>query len=302
MGVLAGLTAALAWTLASSLWRGLSTSLKAPQLNGLKNAIACLVLLPVLVAVPWVALPQVWTWLLVSGAVGIAAGDSCYLGALRRLGTRRALTVEALAPLLAAISGLLWMGERLSPLVWCGAALVSGSVLIVALQQPPSRTAPSDCSPRGQLLGLGLALLAVICGVGGAALSRSVLLQADVTPIQSAAVRLLGGLVALLPWLGWCWWRNGGRPGLRQRRQAGPQPRQQRALRVVTATMLGTNLGILLQQTVLQQLPLAVAITLLSTAPVMALCVAHQEGDHPRGIGLMASLLAVGGVALAVAN
>ena len=73
MGLLAGLTAALAWTLASSLWRGLSTSLKAPQLNGLKNAIACLVLLPVLVAVPWVALPQVWTWLLVSGAVGIAA-------------------------------------------------------------------------------------------------------------------------------------------------------------------------------------------------------------------------------------
>ena len=47
MGVLAGLFAALAWTLASSLWRGLVTSLSALQLNGLKNAIACMALLPV---------------------------------------------------------------------------------------------------------------------------------------------------------------------------------------------------------------------------------------------------------------
>ena len=302
MGLLAGLTAALAWTLASSLWRGLTTSLRAPQLNGLKNAIACLVLLPVLVAVPWRALPQVWTLLLVSGAVGIAAGDSCYLGALRRLGTRRALTVEALAPLLAAISGLLWMGESPSPQAWCGAALVSSSVLIVALQHPPSSTAQTDCSPHAQVLGLGLALLAVIFGVGGAAISRSVLLHSDVAPIQTSAVRLLGGLAALLPWLGWCWWKSGGRPAIRRRKQAGPQPKQRRALTVITATLLGTNLGILLQQTVLQQLPLAVAITLLSTAPVMALGIAHREGDRPHGIGLIASLLAVGGVALAVFN
>ncbi|MAA96968.1 MAG: EamA family transporter, partial [Stappia sp.] len=35
MGILAGLVAALAWTVASSLWRGLSTSLNAIQLNGL---------------------------------------------------------------------------------------------------------------------------------------------------------------------------------------------------------------------------------------------------------------------------
>ena len=49
MGILAGLVAALAWTLASSLWRGLSTSLSAIQLNGLKNLIACTALLPVLV-------------------------------------------------------------------------------------------------------------------------------------------------------------------------------------------------------------------------------------------------------------
>ena len=297
MGVLAGLAAALAWTLASSLWRSLSTSLTALQLNGLKNAIACVLLLPAFVAIPWGQHPRIWMLLLLSGVVGIAIGDSFYLAALRRLGTRRALTVEALAPLVAAISGVLWMGEEVSVSTWAGASLVSTSVLIVAQQRPPESTQSTDRKRSSQLLGIALALLAVACGVGGAALSRSVLVSTAVPPLQSAAVRLLGGLIALVPWLKWRWpspWNT--------TRLWGPQPRQQRTLTVIAATVLGTNLGILLQQTVLQQLPLAVAITLLSTAPVMALLVAQQEGDQPQIGGVAASLLAVGGVALAMLN
>lgn len=297
MGILAGLAAALAWTFASTLWRGLSTSLTALQLNGLKNAIACVVLLPVLIAIPWGEHPQTWLLLLLSGVVGIALGDSFYLAALRRLGTRRTLTVEALAPLIAAISGLLWMGEEVSAFTWAGAGLVSASVLIVARQRPPEHTPSVERMRTNQLLGIGLALLAVGCGVGGAALSRSMLLSTTVPPLQSAAVRLLGGLLALLPWLNW----RVQSPWSRAR-PAGPQPRQQRELTVITATLLGTNLGILLQQTTLQQLPLAVAITLLSTAPVMALLVARHEGDKPQFAGLAASVLAVGGVALAMLN
>lgn len=300
MGVLAGLAAALAWTMASSIWRGLSTSLNALQLNGLKNAIACLLLLPVLITIPWSEHPGAWGVLLLSGAVGIAAGDSFYLAALRRLGTRRTLTVEALSPLLAAISGLIWMGESLSSHTWMGAALVSTSVLIVACQRPPQRTNRADHGRAAQLLGLAMALMAVICGVGGAALSRSVLISTEVQPMQSAAIRLLGGLMALLPCLGLRW--QGLRWSSLATRSAGAQPRQRRVLRVITATLLGTNLGLLLQQAVLQQLPLAVAITVLSTAPVMALMVANHEGDQPRLAGLVASVLAVTGVGMAVLN
>ena len=66
---------------------------------------------------------------------------------------------------------------------------------------------------------------------------------------------------------------------------------------VVIATVLGTNLGIGLQQIVFQQLPVGPGVTLMSTAPVMALVAARFEGDplQPRGIG--AALLAVTGVA-----
>ena len=55
-----------------------------------------------------------------------------------------------------------------------------------------------------------------------------------------------------------------------------------------------------IEQVVLQRLPLGVGVTLLGTSPVMALLVSRLEGDHPHSAGVIASLLAVSGVALAV--
>ena len=84
------------------------------------------------------------------------------------------------------------MGEQLSVQGWAGALMVTTSVVLVALQQPPETTRQRDRSGNIQLQGLVLALLAVICGVAGAALSRTVLLSTALTPMQSAACRLLG--------------------------------------------------------------------------------------------------------------
>ncbi len=288
MGILAGLIAALAWTLASSLWRGLSTSLSAIQLNGLKNAIACAALLPVLVTLPWNGQMQALILLLISGGLGISLGDSFYLAALRRLGTRRTLTLESLSPVAAATGGWFAMGEELSIRGWAGALLVTISVVLVARQQPPNATNMRDRRRSVQWQGLLMALLAVVCGVAGAAVSRTVLISSELTPLQSAACRLLGGLLLLLPWL-----RFGAR-------FPQPRPRNARWPRVLAATLLGTVLGILLQQVVLQKLPLGIGITVLSTAPVMALLVARAEGDHLKPSVLLASALAVTGVGLAV--
>ena len=288
MGILAGLVAALAWTLASSLWRGLSTSLSAVQLNGLKNLIACAALLPVLITLPWNEEGKNLLLLLISGGLGISLGDSFYLAALRRLGTRRTLTLESLAPVAAAAGGWFAMGEQLSVQSWTGALLVTVSVVLVALQQPPDATRLPDRSRSIQLQGLVLGLLAVVFGVAGAAVSRSVLINSALTPLQSAACRLLGGLLLLLPWLRLA------------TRFPQPRPRSLRWPRVLAATLLGTVLGILLQQVVLQKLPLGIGITVLSTAPVMALLVAHAEGDQLKPSVLLASTMAVTGVGLAV--
>ena len=64
---------------------------------------------------------------------------------------------------------------------------------------------------------------------------------------------------------------------------------------------LGTTAGIALQQTALQRLPGGMAVSLLATAPLMALPLARLEGDSPGWRGLLAALLALGGLTALVA-
>ena len=158
-GQFAALGAALAWTLASGLWRSLSHQGSALALNAWKNGMASLIFLPVLVSLPWLDNRDAVPWLFLSGVVGIAAGDSFYLAALRRLGTRRTLTVEALGPVLASVGSVVLMGEALSPQAWVGAAMVTTAVVLVA---------GSSVDLSRDRAGLALALMAVICGLVGA--------------------------------------------------------------------------------------------------------------------------------------
>jgi drug/metabolite transporter (DMT)-like permease len=67
------------------------------------------------------------------------------------------------------------------------------------------------------------------------------------------------------------------------------------------ATLLGTTLGIALQQLALQRLPGGMAVALLATAPLMAIPLAHLEGDQPGWRGWLAALLALSGVTALVA-
>ena len=159
IGHQAALAAAMAWTTASSLWRSLSPFGTAIELNGLKNGIALLLFLPFLISLPWTDQGGAIAVLLLSGLIGIAAGDSFYLGGLRRLGTQRALTVEAMGPVLASLGGVLMMGDTVRPTAWAGALLVSCAVVLVAKQSKAS------LSTNGTALGLLLCMLAVMCGL-----------------------------------------------------------------------------------------------------------------------------------------
>ena len=274
-GQFAALGAALAWTLASGLWRSLSHQGSALALNAWKNGMASLIFLPVLVSLPWLDNRDAVPWLFLSGVVGIAAGDSFYLAALRRLGTRRTLTVEALGPVLASVGSVVLMGEALSPQAWVGAAMVTTAVVLVA---------GSSVDLSRDRAGLALALMAVICGLVGAFLAREVLSTTVLTPLQTASVRLCGGWLGLVPLL------------LHRAEAALPSIRARRG-RVLLATLLGTNLGILLQQMVFQQMAVGPGVTLMSTAPVMALLIGRFEGDPIQPRGVAAALLAVAGVA-----
>ena len=277
-GLAAALGAAMAWTGASALWRSLSGSGTALELNGLKNGLATILFLPVLITVPWGDQASAVLLLLLSGLAGIAAGDSFYLGALRRIGTRRTLTVEATNPVLASIGGVLFMGDSISATDWLGAGVVALAVTLIA-----GHSGTNDVV-SGRASGIALALLSVICGLCGAFLAREVLITSMLSPLQTASIRLIGGWIGLLPLL---------RRNVMKRRLS-----RQMMVKVVLATVLGTNLGIALQQMVFSSMPVGQGVTLMSTAPVMALLVGRLEGDPIQPRGVMAAVLAVAGVAL----
>ena len=131
-------------------------------------------------------------------------------------------------------------------------------------------------------IGLLLALTAVICGLSGAFLARHVLISSDLAPLQTASIRLLGGWLGLLPVLKGIWRKT----KLKQREQ----------WKLVIATVVGTNVGILWQQVVLQTMPVGEGVTLMATAPVMALFVGRMEGDPIQLSGVAAAGLALAGV------
>ena len=282
-GLLAALGAAMVWTTASSLWRSVSSSGSALQLNTVKNGLATLLFLPVLLSLPWGDNGQGVALLLLSGVIGIAIGDSFYLAALRRLGTRRTLTVEAVGPVLGSVGSVLLMQDTLPWKAWIGAVLVSSAVLLVARQSSESN--PSDSGNPPVIHGLMLSLMAVISGLAGAFLARHVLLETSLSPLQSAAIRLLGSWLVLMPVLRKTPWNRLGS-------RRGP------LFRILMATVLGTNVGIALQQLVFRELPVGPGVTLMATAPVMALLIAPLEGDAIQPLGLLAAVLALAGVAL----
>jgi len=279
---LAALAAALCWTVASLLWRRLPTSLSPARLNLLKNLLAFGLQVP-LVGGQLGGLPASSLLpLVLSGIVGIAFGDTLYFAALRRLGTRRTLTLDAGGPAVTAVAGLALLQEAPAAGQWLGLVLISLAVVVVARQRAPDRRAADG-------LGVLLALAALLCGSAGALLARAALRGGDVTPLQAATVRLGAAALVMLPLL-----RGIPLPGRR------PLPARRRWPRLLLATLLGTSCGIVLQQTALAGLPGGLAVALLSTAPVMALPLARLEGDRPGWAGVLAAVAALAGISLVV--
>lgn len=295
--VAAALAAAFCWAFSSLLWRRLPTSLSAARLNLLKNLLAVALLLPLALVLPWQMAPRSLLLLALSGVLGIALGDTLFFAALRRLGTRRTLTIDAGGPAVTSLAGVALLGEVPRPAQWLGIALISLAVLLVVHQRAPRQDGPegelpaegdgagTDAAADG--LGVALALGALACGSGGALLARAGLLAGGPAPLQAATLRLAAAALVMLPLL----------TGLPRAAQ-GPRPAGRRWPLALAATLLGTSAGIALQQTALAGLPGGLAVALLSTAPVMALPLAALEGDRPGWRGALAAAAALAGVSL----
>ena len=266
IGIFAAFGATLSWTYACSIWRTHTNFYKPIEINFLKNIIAFIIFSPFILFFDFSAHYKYLLILLLSGVVGIGLGDTFYLKSLNLIGTRKTLSIEALSPLIAAITGTLFINDNLNIKAWIGILIVTGA--LVKIIRKKSYLLDKDSKlviNKNSLDKYVYAFLSVLCAVFAALLSRFVLLESDLTPIFTTEIRLLGSIIFLssITKMKFKFFINNF--DTKEKNQ------------FLISVLMGTNIGIFLQQIVFQSLPLGIGWTLLSTSPIISLLFTKKE-------------------------
>lgn len=80
---------------------------------------------------PMIVPARSWVFLVLSG-LGTGASWICYFRALKLGDAARVAPIDKLSVVLVAIFGVLFLGERLTPLNWLGVAMIAGGTILVA--------------------------------------------------------------------------------------------------------------------------------------------------------------------------
>ena len=290
-GALAALSAACCWALATTMFKGMTKTIPPLHLNLLKGSIASFCLCATLLLTGrWsetIELLPVLT-LVVSGVIGIACGDSAYFAALSRLGARKTLLTESIAPPLTAFLALLFLSESLSTYSWLGVLLTVGGVAWVISESTPDKKGVS--LEEQKKAGVGFALLAASCQATGAVLSRAALSTSSISPLWSALIRLLAAVIMLSLWV--FVYR-----AIPLRKFVEPL-KVKIIKRLAFAVFVGTFLAIWLQQIAFKLNNAGVAQTLLATSPLFVLPMAPFIGERVTVRAVIGAIVAVVGVAL----
>ena len=288
----AGLLAASCWATGSYLFSRMDAPAMALNLG--KNIVAGTLLV---ISLPFAGLGlEVWldatvrdfTWLFLSGIVGIMIGDSAYFRSIQILGPRRALVLTTLTPPVSALLGWFWLAEVLeSGQLLAILVTLVGIFLVIRDQDLASDRAQWRAGKPVD--GIILGIVAALCQATGIALSKGVM-QSSLGALEVSAVRIgtavVGGVVfaACTGQLG-SWLK--------------PLRRWDLFPVLFVASAIGTYFGIWLSHISVDAVSLAIATTQMSMTPVfMVLIVAIALRKKIAPLALGGILLAVAGVAL----
>lgn len=293
IGEAAALAAAACWAVGSHLFGRIGRVGEVPP--GALNLAKCLSATAMFAATGVVVLgrahPVVPTpslpWLLVSGVVGLALGDSAYFAAMATIGVRRALLLLSTAPVFAALGGAVFLHESLGLRELAATAAVLLGVMVVVNEQTGPLPDGLAINPRTTALGVLYGLGAGLGQAAGSLMTRAAM-SLGASAFDTALLRLCAGVAAMLalaavtgrarPWA-----RTLARPKL--------------VAAIAGSAFVGTYLGMGLSQVAIGRASsTAVAATLLATSPIFALPLGHWLENE------RVTARALGGTALAVAG
>lgn len=293
LGEAAAIAAAVCWAVGSHLFGRIGRGGNVPPgaLNLGKCGTAAVMFAATSLATTGHAAPPIparpLPWLLASGVIGLALGDSAYFTAMALLGVRGALLLLSTAPVFAAVGGAIFLGESLGAREIAAMAMVMAGVAVVVNEQ--SSPAAPAITPRavtkGVIFGLGAGL-----GQATGSLMTRFAMSVGVGAFDAAVTRLWSGLLAMIVLAALA-------GGLVPWARALARPRVIGA--VGGSAFIGTYMGIWLSQVAIGQArSTAVAATLLATSPIFALPLGrwlNAERVTARALG--GTVVAVGGLA-----
>jgi drug/metabolite transporter (DMT)-like permease len=295
-GELAALSAAGLWASATFMFAAAGRQLSPIQLNISKGIIASILLGGCAVALERIP-EEIWTMqgllLGLSGILGITIGDTAFFGALSRIGPRRALLIESLTPPLTGLIALVAIQEELTLTAWCGVLVTVAGVTSVVLER--SQPGELQIAPDVFRVGLILAVIASISQATGVVMAHIVLIDHALDPLWAAFIRLMAALAGLL--MAGSFMPKQGTAALGRKISQGTLGRKLWVM-VFWATVMGTFLGLWLQQISLKYTSAAVAQTLLSTSPLFALAIAKVRGEELSRRAILGTLVALVGIYL----
>ena len=289
IGIFSAFGATLAWTYACSIWRKQTNIYKPIEINFLKNIIAFIIFSPVILILKYSTDYKYFLILICSGIIGIGLGDTFYLKSLNLIGTRKTLSIEALSPLIAAITGNLFIDEHLNINAWIGILIVTGALVnIIRKKNYLLDKNLKLVRSKSSLDNYVYSFLSVLCAVIAALLSRFVLLESDLTPILTTEIRLFRSIIylCLITKMKLNFFINNF-----ERKEKH---------QFIMSVLMGTNIGIFLQQIVFQSLPLGIGWTLLSTSPIISLLFTKKEEGILTNEIIITTFLLFSGICLII--
>ncbi len=265
IGIISALGASISWTYACFIWRSQTEKYQSVDINLVKNLIAFIIFLPIFISFSYSTELKYILLLLLSGIIGIGLGDTFYIKSLQIIGTRKTLSVETLSPIIAAVSGDIFIKEHLAIKSWIGIIIISIALFVILTKKNNFIEQKSPFLETNYIRIYKYAFLSVICAVLGGLISRLVFLESNLSPFHTTEIRLLGAIIFLIS-------LKKFRLNFYLRKLKKNQQK-----RFLVSILLGTNIGIFLQQVVFKTLPIGIGWTLLSTSPVISLIFAKKE-------------------------
>lgn len=235
---------------------------------------------------PFSADPQRWTWLSLSGFIGLALGDAFLFQSYLTIGPRLGNLLLSLYPIFGALEAWIFLGESLRAGQILGILVTLAGIVWVVFE----RGNGGEKMPRHMAVGVLYGVLSAIFQATGFVFSKQGM-YGTFSPFQGNAIRMLAAMFGLL--LIAAFQRQVGQTVTTLREN----PSAFRML--MLAGFIGPVLGVSLSLYAVQNAEVGVASTLTSLAPIFMLPISHFVFKEKLNWQAIAgTLLAMAGVAI----